>query len=65
MLLKLADECKQHIWEFLGIKELCRVACVARRSEKGRHARTVGIVAEAIRESFKADWLVVMQAATS
>ncbi|KAL4144253.1 hypothetical protein PRNP1_013391 [Phytophthora ramorum] len=49
MLLELVDECKLHIWEFLGVRELCRVACVARNAEQGvcmgpiwqRHARTL------------------------
>ncbi|KAG7391500.1 hypothetical protein PHYPSEUDO_004570 [Phytophthora pseudosyringae] len=49
MLLELADECKQHIWELLGMQDLCRVACVARSAELGvrmgpiwqRHARTL------------------------
>ncbi|KAG3117235.1 hypothetical protein PI124_g11766 [Phytophthora idaei] len=49
MLLELADECKQHIWELLDIQELCRVACVARNADQGvcigpiwqRHARTL------------------------
>ncbi|KAF4045362.1 hypothetical protein GN244_ATG02272 [Phytophthora infestans] len=31
MLLELVDECKQHIWEFMDVQELCRVACVARQ----------------------------------
>ncbi|EEY70663.1 uncharacterized protein PITG_06140 [Phytophthora infestans T30-4] len=35
MLLELADECKQHIWEFMDVQELCRVACVARNAEQG------------------------------
>lgn len=49
MLLELADECKQQIWGFLGVRELCRVAGVARNVEQGvhmgpiwqRHARTL------------------------
>ncbi|KAL3661351.1 hypothetical protein V7S43_013555 [Phytophthora oleae] len=49
MLLELADECKQNIWVFLGVQELCRVASVARNAEQGvcmgpiwqRHARTL------------------------
>lgn len=49
MLLELADECKQHIWVFLDVQELCRVACVARNAEQGvcmgpiwqRQARTL------------------------
>jgi hypothetical protein len=35
MLLELADECKQHIWVFLSVQDLCRVACVARNAEQG------------------------------
>ncbi|ETN04374.1 hypothetical protein PPTG_15047 [Phytophthora nicotianae INRA-310] len=49
MLLELVGECKQNIWEFLGIQELCRVACAARNAEQGvclgpiwlKHARTL------------------------
>ncbi|KAE9336190.1 hypothetical protein PF008_g13134 [Phytophthora fragariae] len=49
MLLELADECKQHVWDFLDVKELCRLACVARNAEQGvcmgpiwqLHARTL------------------------
>ena len=35
MLLKLVDECKQNIWEFLDAQELCRVAGVAHNAEQG------------------------------
>ncbi|OWZ14166.1 hypothetical protein PHMEG_00012388, partial [Phytophthora megakarya] len=49
MLLELADECKQNIWEFLDVQELCRLARVARNVEQGvcmgplwqRHARAL------------------------
>lgn len=35
MLLQLADECKQLVWAYLGVQELCRMACVARDSQQG------------------------------
>ncbi|KAK1945336.1 hypothetical protein P3T76_003869 [Phytophthora citrophthora] len=60
MLLELADECKQNIWEFLGVEELCRVASVACNAEQGvnmgpiwqRHARTLLIKGQ---EALKGD----------
>eukprot|EP00644_Phytophthora_capsici_P017230 jgi/Phyca11/60133/gw1.48.314.1 len=60
MLLELADECKQNIWEFLGVQELCRVASVARNAEQGvsmgpiwqRHARPLLIE---VQESLNGD----------
>ncbi|EEY58538.1 uncharacterized protein PITG_20133 [Phytophthora infestans T30-4] len=35
MLLELVDECKQHIWEFMDVQELCRVACEALDTDTG------------------------------
>ncbi|CAI5702974.1 hypothetical protein KXD40_004032 [Peronospora effusa] len=35
MLLELTDECKQRIWGFLDVQEMCRMACVARKAEQG------------------------------